>query len=250
MLNMVLPNSHDSASNVPHEQCVGGSGNSGSSSRSSVKSSSEDQHSTLSRTTSDQRHARQSWVDRSDAKKSPADQIRLRAWRNGDGSSSGNQKKFSGKHHDKHGFRKSPSEMDAHRRRDMAKIVPTTELTKSELIALVLAARSSDIGEEMKNMKIEVECAKRKVTAETVDVGFPMAATQGVESNIDLAEVAALRQENLSLKKQVKELEGKLEHECAVSRQLCVEVSRMKTEGKHKVNIMNNRAEFAHAVEQ
>jgi hypothetical protein len=119
---------------------------------------------------------------------------------------------------------KSPSEMDAHRRREMAKIVPTTELTKSELVALVLAARCADIGEEVK--KTEIEAARAKAAFSSRD------SAAAEKPTAELAAAAALRAENKALKEQLKVLEGKLRHESAVSRQLCVQVSRMKAESK------------------
>lgn len=122
---------------------------------------------------------------------------------------------------------KSPSEMDAHRRREMAKIVPTSELTKSELIALVLAARCADIGEEVKKTVIESTRAKDSEAAE--------------KPTTELAAAAALRAENDALKEQLKVLEGKLKHESAVSRQLCVQVSRMKAESKQMADILQER---------
>ena len=92
------------------------------------------------------------------------------------------------------GVIQSPSEMDAHRRREMAKIMPTEELTKSELIALVLAARCPDIGEEVKQTVAELQRAKAGVAE----------ALEKPTNEEDAAAVAALRAENVALKKQLK----------------------------------------------
>eukprot|EP00946_MAST-07B_sp_MAST-7B-sp1_P001184 g1184.t1 len=123
--------------------------------------------------------------------------------------------------------RPSPSEMDAKRRLEMSKIEPTTDLSKSELIALVLAARSADIGDEIKESRAHFTDSKA-----STNINSNATPSRDGAAGAEADAMAALRAENAALKTEVKALEDKLKHESAVSRQLCVQVSRMKVENK------------------
>ena len=106
----------------------------------------------------------------------------------------------------------------------MSKIEPTTDLS-SRTNALVLAARSADIGDEIKESRAHLTDSKASTNSNATPSRDGAA---GAEADA----MAALRAENAALKTEVKALEDKLKHESAVSRQLCVQVSRMKVENK------------------
>lgn len=124
--------------------------------------------------------------------------------------------------------RKSIRAAPSNEHNSLSKKEPTEDMTKSELIALVLAARAASNSSDDNQSKNPERSNERKTPAESSHGGLPAEKAKKEEEDNSSATIAALQEENLSLKKQVENLEMKLKHETAVSRELCLQVSKLK----------------------
>ena len=117
-------------------------------------------------------------------------------------------------------LRKSNSTTQSTEDTTLSKREPTEDMTKSELIALVLAARAANNSSHSK----ETDSQNHPDRSDEKKASAESKAREDDSSTT----IAALQEENFSLKKQVKNLERKLKHETAVSRELCLQVSKLK----------------------
>ena len=88
---------------------------------------------------------------------------------------------------------------------------PTEELSKSELIALVLSARA------------QRDVARAAPPPPTASVSTAIPSPPSLSKATE-----RLRQDNKDLRRQLSESQSKLRHESAISRELCMQVSTMK----------------------